>query len=129
MSTQSQNAPLQINGIIRFGNTDTDKMWGKAGEIRLSPFSLDKTNPRVFIVSMTFDRGHLGFLIAFLIVGGVLGSAIGTFLASTFPLLVFLKHNLTGQIGFNLEIISFGMTLNIASVCGMVLGFFVFWKV
>jgi hypothetical protein len=78
---------------------------------------------------MTLDRGHLTFLIAFIIVGGILGSALGTFIASHVQVLAFIKTSLTGPIGFNLEIISFSLNLNIAAILGMILGIFLFFKV
>ena len=78
---------------------------------------------------MIFDRGNFGYFIAFIIVGGILGSALGTFAAHALPSLSFLKTSLTGAVGFNLEIIQFGLNLNLASIAGIVLGIFVFKKI
>jgi hypothetical protein len=78
---------------------------------------------------MTFERGHLSFLIAFIVIGGILGAALGSFAASHVQALYFLKTSLTGPIGFNLEIISFSLNLNISAIIGMVLGIYLFFKV
>jgi len=78
---------------------------------------------------MTFERGHLGFFLAFILIGGILGSAIGTLITKTFPAVSVLTKSLTGAIGLNLEIISFSLSLNLAAIIGMVFGFFLFRKV
>jgi hypothetical protein len=78
---------------------------------------------------MIFDRANFGYFTAFIIVGGILGSALGTFAAHAMPALSFLKTSLTGAVGFNLEIIQFSLNLNLASIVGIVLGIFVFKKI
>ncbi|HEY1405852.1 MAG TPA: hypothetical protein VF857_04525 [Spirochaetota bacterium] len=78
---------------------------------------------------MTFERGHLGFFLAFILIGGILGSALGTLISKALPVLSVLKQNLTGAVGFNLEIISFSLSLNLAAIIGMVLGFILYRKV
>ena len=78
---------------------------------------------------MTFEKGNIGFFIAFLIIGGILGSAIGGLLAGIFPAISTIKTNLTGPLGFNLEIISFHINLNLSAIIGMIVGIFVFTKV
>ena len=78
---------------------------------------------------MIFDRGNFGFFIAFILIGGILGSALGTFAAHALPALSFLKTSLTGSVGFNLEIIQFGLNLNLASIVGIVLGIVLFKKI
>ncbi|MDY6934566.1 MAG: hypothetical protein SVZ03_10140 [Spirochaetota bacterium] len=78
---------------------------------------------------MTFIKGNLGFFIVFLIIGGILGSAMGTLLAKLFPTLSIVKSNLTAPIGFNLEIISFSIRLNLAAIIGMIVGIFIYQRV
>jgi len=78
---------------------------------------------------MTFEKGHLGFFIAFIIIGAILGAAIGTFFAGIIPALSILNKNLTGPIGFNLEIISFHINLNPAAIIGLIAGFIIFKKI
>ncbi len=78
---------------------------------------------------MTFTKGNMGFFFAFIIIGAILGSALGTLVAGIFPSLSFLKGNLTGPLGFNLEIISFSIKLNPAAIIGLVLGIFVYRRV
>ena len=78
---------------------------------------------------MLFDRGNFGYFIAFILVGGILDSALGTLAAHALPALAFLKTNLTGAVGFNLEIIQFSVSLNLASIAGIVLGFVLFKKI
>ena len=78
---------------------------------------------------MTFEKANLSFFIAFILIGGILGSALGTLAAKMVPALTVLKMPLTGAVGFDLEIIRFSITLNLASIAGMVFGFFLFRKV
>ena len=78
---------------------------------------------------MIFERGNFGYFIAFILVGGILGSALGTLAAHAVPALSFVKTSLTGAVGFNLEIIQFGLNLNLASIVGIVLGIVLFKKI
>ncbi len=78
---------------------------------------------------MTFERGNLGYFIAFILIGAILGSSVGTLLARIFPALSLIKESLTGPVGFNLEIVSFSIKLNLSAIIGLVLGFILFWKV
>jgi len=78
---------------------------------------------------MTFERAHIGYFIAFMIIGAILGSALGTLLAGMFPSLSVINKNLTGPIGFSLEIISFSIRLNLSAVIGLVAGIIVFRKI
>jgi len=78
---------------------------------------------------MNYVKGNLGFFIAFLLLGAILGSALGTLLVRFLPALAFLKVNLTGAIGLNLEIISFSLKINLASIIGILIGIFVYRKV
>lgn len=75
---------------------------------------------------MNFERAHIGYFIAFLVIGAILGSALGTMVARYVPALSFLKENLTGPIGFNIEILTFSLRLNLAAILGLVVGFFLF---
>jgi len=78
---------------------------------------------------MTFSRGNTGYFIAFMIVGAILGAALGSLLASLFPSLSVINRNLTGPIGFSLEIISFTIRLNLSAIAGLVIGILIFRKV
>ena len=78
---------------------------------------------------MTFEKRNIGFFLAFIIIGAILGSAFGTFLAGVIPGFSILTNNLTGPIGFNLEIISLHIKLNIASVIGLVAAIIIFIKI
>ena len=78
---------------------------------------------------MTFERKNIGYFIAFLLIGGILGSAIGTLAADIFPSISIIKKSLTGPIGFNLEIISFHVNLNISAIIGLIIGIIIFHKV
>lgn len=78
---------------------------------------------------MTFEKENIGFFVVFLILGGILGSAIGTLLAKIFPSISIIKATLTGPLSFNLEIISFSIKLNISSIVGIIAGIIVFRKV
>ena len=78
---------------------------------------------------MTFERGNIGYFTAFILIGAILGSSMGTLLASLFPDLAVIKDSLTGPIGFNLEIVSFSIKLNLSAIFGLIAGMIIFWKV
>jgi len=78
---------------------------------------------------MTFERENIGYFLAFMLIGGILGSAIGTLFAKLLPSLSIIKSNLTGPLGFNLEIVSFSIRLNIAAIIGLITGIVIFKKV
>lgn len=78
---------------------------------------------------MLFQRGSMGFFLAFLIIGAILGAALGTLIVNLAPSLSVLTRTLTGPIGFNLDIMSFSLKLNLSAILGMVAGFLVFRKV
>jgi len=96
---------------------------------------LTKTiSENVFTVSsdccvMTFDKNNLGYLIAFMLVGAILGSAVGTLAAGFIPALSVIQKSLTGPVGFNLEIISFHIRMNLSAIIGLVIGVLIFRKV
>jgi hypothetical protein len=78
---------------------------------------------------MVFERTNTGYFIAFIILGAVLGSALGNLIVKFIPALKEITTSLTGPIGFNLEIITFSIKLNFASIVGLILGIIVFRKV
>ena len=78
---------------------------------------------------MTFAKGNLGFFLAFLLIGGILGSALGVLAARLFPALQVINASLTGPISLNLEIVSFGVKLNLSAIAGMIAGAFLFRRV
>jgi len=78
---------------------------------------------------MVFERTNTGYFIAFILLGAVLGSALGNLIVKFVPALKEITTSLTGPIGFNLEIITFSLKLNFASVAGVILGIFIFRKV
>jgi hypothetical protein len=78
---------------------------------------------------MRFERGTLGYFIIFLLLGGILGSALGTLIGKLAPSLAIINSSLTGPISFNIEIISFGIRLNLSAIVGMLIGILIFRKV
>jgi len=78
---------------------------------------------------MVFERSNTGYFIAFVILGAVLGSALGNLIVKFIPALKEITTSLTGPIGFNLEIITFSIKLNFASIIGLILGVFIFRKI
>jgi hypothetical protein len=78
---------------------------------------------------MTFEKSNIGYLLTFMLVGAILGSALGTLIAGFVPALSVIQKSLTGPIGFNLEIISFSIKINLSSMVGIVLGVLAFRKV
>jgi len=77
---------------------------------------------------MTFEKKNLGYFIAFIIIGAVLGSALGTFIIGFIPGGSIITKSLTGPIGFNLEIISFHLNLNVSAIFGLLTGIIIFFK-
>jgi hypothetical protein len=78
---------------------------------------------------MVFERANTGYFVAFVLLGAVLGSALGNLIVKFIPALKEITTSLTGPIGFNLEIITFSIKLNFASIVGLILGIFIFRKV
>jgi len=78
---------------------------------------------------MTFTKGNMSYFIAFMLIGAILGSALGTLLVRFFPVLSVITDNLTGPIGFNLEIVSFSFRLNLSAVIGLIAGIITFRKI
>lgn len=78
---------------------------------------------------MTFAKGNLGFFLAFILIGGILGSALGSLASKFIPPFASINANLTGPLSLNLEIISFGVRLNLSSIVGIIAGFLIFRKV
>lgn len=78
---------------------------------------------------MTFEKRNIGFFLIFLILGGILGSAIGTLIVKFFPAVSIIKNNLTEPIGFNVEIISFHIKLNLSAIIGLIVGFIIFRRI
>lgn len=78
---------------------------------------------------MTFEKQNIGYLLAFMLVGAILGSALGALVAGLFPVMAVIQKSLTGPIGFNLEIVSFSVRLNLSSIVGLLIGVLVFRKV
>ncbi|HPB80952.1 MAG TPA: hypothetical protein PK200_02810 [Spirochaetota bacterium] len=77
---------------------------------------------------MTFEKGNIGYLLSFIVVGGILGSAVGLLIAKIFPVLSILKDNLTAALGFDLEIIRVSIRLNAVAIAGIFIGIFLFKK-
>lgn len=78
---------------------------------------------------MTFDRASVWYFIAFLLTGAILGSALGALIVRIFPALSIITANLTGPVGFDLEIISFSLKINLSAILGLIGGFLLFRKI
>jgi len=78
---------------------------------------------------MMFQKGNMGYFIAFILIGALLGSALGALLVNLVPSLAFLTKNLTKPVGFTFDVITFGLNLNLFSILGIILGIFLFKKV
>jgi hypothetical protein len=80
---------------------------------------------------MVFARSNIGYLITFIILGAVLGSALGNLIVKIFPYpaVKVITESLTEPIGFSLEIITFNIRLNFASIIGLIIGILIFRKV
>lgn len=80
-------------------------------------------------IGMTFEKSNIGYLLTFMLVGAILGSALGALVVGFVPSLGVIQKSLTGPIGLNLEIISFSIRINLSSIVGLVLGVVIFRKV
>lgn len=78
---------------------------------------------------MTIEKGNRGFFLSFVIIGAILGSAIGVFLAGAVPALSILNKSLTNPLGFNIEIISLYVNLTPAAIIGLAGGIIIFIKI
>ena len=79
--------------------------------------------------TMTFQSGNTGFFFCFMLIGAILGSALGALIVKIVPSLSILTKNLTGPIGLNLEIISFSLKLNLSAIIGLIGGVIIFRKI
>ena len=78
---------------------------------------------------MTFERSNFLFFLAFILIGAVLGSALGALAERLIPGISVINDNLTGPIGFNLEVITFNIRLNLSAIIGLIIGAVIFRKV
>jgi len=78
---------------------------------------------------MQFQRGAMGFFLAFIIIGAILGSSLGALLVGLVPSLSVLTRPLLGPVGFNLDIVSFSLKINFSALLGIIVGFLVFRKI
>ena len=75
---------------------------------------------------MTFSRDHIGYFIGFVILGGILGIATGSFLVKLIPSLAVINAPLTKPIGFDLELLSLYIRFNISAIIGIIVGILLF---
>lgn len=75
---------------------------------------------------MTFSRDNIGYFIGFVIIGGILGIAVGSFLAKLAPSLALVNAPLTKPIGFDIELVSLYIRFNISAIVGMIAGVVLF---
>lgn len=75
---------------------------------------------------MTFSRDHIGYFLGFVILGGILGIAIGSFIVKLAPSLAVINAPLTRPVGFDLNLISFYIRFNISAIVGMIAGVLLF---
>ncbi len=78
---------------------------------------------------MTLEKRNIGYLAAFLFVGAILGYALGSLVASYYPVLAIVKKNLVGPLDLDLGVFRIGVRLNLSSIVGFIAGALVFWKV
>jgi hypothetical protein len=78
---------------------------------------------------MNFEKSNSWYFLAFIIIGAILGSALGTLLVRIFPGLSVITVSLTGPIGFSLEIISFSLKINLSAIAGLLAGVVLFRKI
>jgi len=80
-------------------------------------------------LAVVFGKGNLGFFIAFVLIGGILGTALGSLFASLVPALAILKTNLVPNAAVDLVVMSVSFNINPLTIAGMCLGIFFFIKI
>jgi len=90
---------------------------------------LTKDFPWSFVAGMVFGRGNLGWFIAFVLIGAVLGTALGGLAGTLTPKLAVLGRNIVPSMGVNLVFMSVQFNINPLTLLGMVGGIFAFIKV
>ncbi|MEW6526938.1 MAG: hypothetical protein AB1444_09750 [Spirochaetota bacterium] len=75
---------------------------------------------------MTFSRDHIGYFLGFVILGGILGVAVGSFIVKLVPSLAVINAPLTKPVGFDFEIISLYFRFTISAIVGMIAGVLLF---
>jgi hypothetical protein len=78
---------------------------------------------------MTFEKGNTFYFLAFILIGAILGEALGALIVRLMPGLSLITRSLTGPVGFNLEVVSFSIKLSLSSITGIVSGIIIFRKV
>lgn len=78
---------------------------------------------------MIFERSNFIYFLAFILIGAILGSAAGALAAKVVPGIQVINENLTGSIGFNLEVVTFSIRLNLSAIIGIITGIVIFRKV
>jgi hypothetical protein len=78
---------------------------------------------------MTFEKGNSFYFLAFILIGAILGEALGALIVRLMPGLSLITRSLTGPVGFNLEVVSFSIKLSLSSITGIVSGIIIFRKV
>ncbi len=78
---------------------------------------------------MTFEKSNLGFFIVFLIVGAVLGHALGSLIVSMFPAAKVITVNLTEAVSFDINVVFVKLRLSISAIIGCIAGFLIYIKI
>jgi hypothetical protein len=78
---------------------------------------------------MTFERTNMGWFIAFVLIGGIIGAALGAFIVKLVPALAVITSDLTGPVGINLQMLQIAVRLNVSAIAGIIAGIFIFWKI
>jgi len=68
---------------------------------------------------VVFGKGNLGFFIAFVLIGGILGTALGSLFASLVPALAVLKTNLVPNAAVDLVVMSVSFNINPLTIAGI----------
>lgn len=77
---------------------------------------------------MKFIRENRTYFWLFVIIGALAGGALGQLFGELIPALSFLKKNLTGFIGINLDFLQFQVRLSLSALIGIIAGIFIYTK-
>lgn len=78
---------------------------------------------------MTFMRTNFGFFIAFIVIGAILGHALGSLIVTVIPDAKIITANLTEAVSFDLHVIFLKVRLSISAIVGIIAGLLIFLKI
>lgn len=82
-----------------------------------------------FMSVMTFNKANSGYFIGFILIGAVLGQALGNLITAVLPSVEIISRILTEAVSADFGVIAFKVRLSISSIIGLIAGLFIFIKI